>query len=88
MPNIKSSIKAVKVIEKKKTINHDYLAKVKNYIKKCEKAIIAGDKELANQLFKNVQKNIDNAVSKGVIKKNTAARQKSRLSAKIKALKK
>ena len=87
MPNIKSSKKAVKVISKKTTANHDYTAKVKNYIRKCDKAIVSGNKELATSLFKDVQKSIDSAVSKGLVKKNTADRQKMRLSNKIKGIK-
>ncbi|MBO5096163.1 MAG: 30S ribosomal protein S20, partial [Bacilli bacterium] len=35
----------------------------------------------------DTQKNIDKAVSKGLMKKNTAARQKSRLSQKVKNMK-
>ena len=88
MANLKASEKAIKVIAKRTKTNNDYTAVVKNNIKKCDKAILEGNVELATEMFKKVQKSIDNAVSKGVIKKNTAARQKSRLSAKIKALKK
>ena len=86
MPNLKSSKKSVKVITKKTNNNHEYIAKVKNYIKKCDKAINVGDKELATNLFKDVQKSIDGAVSKGLIKKNTADRQKSRLNKKVKEM--
>ena len=86
MPNIKSSKKAVKVIAKKTDNNHEIKAAIKNYIRKCDKAITEGNKEEAKTLFANVQKNIDTATSKGLIKKNTADRQKSRLDNKIKAL--
>lgn len=87
MPNIKSSKKAVKVIAKKTNAAHEYKARVKNSIKNCEKAIAAKDVETADKIVKDVQKNIDKAVSKGVITKNTAARQKSRLSQKVKNMK-
>ncbi len=87
MPNIKSSKKAVKVIAKKTNAAHEYKARVKNSIKNCEKAIAAKDVETADKIVKDVQKNIDKAVSKGVISKNTAARQKSRLSQKVKNMK-
>ena len=87
MPNLKSSKKGVKVIAKKTSINYDYKAKVKNYIKKCDKAIAEGNKELAITLSKSVQKSIDTAVSKNVIKQNTGDRQKTRLAAKIKGMK-
>lgn len=87
MPNIKSSKKAVKVIAKKTENNHEMKARVKNLIKNCEKAIAAADKEKASDLFKEIQKVIDQAVSKGLIKANTADRQKARLSLKVKNMK-
>ncbi len=87
MANIKSSKKAIKVIAKKTDNNHELKARVKNLIKENEKAIASGDKELANTLFKDVQKYLDRAVSKGLVKKNTSDRQKSRLSNKVKNMK-
>ena len=87
MPNIKSSKKAVKVIAKKTENNHEIKARIKNLIKNCEKAIAAGEKETANNLFKDIQKNMDQAVSKGLVKSNTADRQKARLNLKVKNMK-
>ena len=87
MPNIKSSKKAVKVIAKKTENNHELKARVKNLIKNCEKAIAAADKEKAHEIFKEFQKVIDQAVSKGLVKNNTADRQKARLSLKVKNMK-
>ena len=87
MPNIKSSKKAVKVIAKKTDAAHEYKARVKNSIKNLEKAISAKDIETAQNLVKDVQKNIDKASSKGLVKKATAARQKSRLVNKVKNMK-
>ncbi len=88
MANIKSAKKDVKRTIKKTPKNHEYRATVKNSIKNCEKAILANDKDLAEKNYNKVQKNIDNATSKGLMKKNTANRQKSRLSQKIKAMQK
>ena len=87
MANIKSSKKAIKVIAKKTDANHEYKARVKNSIKNCEKAIAAKDVDKATEAVKKVQKNIDKAVSKGLVKKNTASRQKSRLNKKVKDMK-
>ncbi len=87
MANIKSSKKAIKVIAKKTDNNHELKARVKNLIKENEKAIAAGDSEKANALFKDVQKYMDRAVSKGLIKSNTSDRQKARLSNKVKNMK-
>ena len=87
MANIKSSKKAIKVIAKKTENNHELKARVKNLIKETEKAIALGDSEKANTLFKDVQKYMDRAVSKGLIKSNTSDRQKARLSNKVKNMK-
>jgi len=87
LANIKSSKKAIKVIAKKTENNHELKARVKNLIKETEKAIALGDSEKANTLFKDVQKYMDRAVSKGLIKSNTSDRQKARLSNKVKNMK-
>ena len=87
MPNIKSSKKAVKVIAKKTEENHELKARVNNLIKACEKEIKAGNVEEANKKFKDLQKYIDKALQKGLIKENKVNREKSRLNAKIKNLK-
>ena len=87
MQNIKSSKKAVKVIAKKTANNHELKMRVQNLIKNCEKKIAAGNHEEAEKLVKDIQKYSDKAVSKGLIKKNTADRQKARLTQKVKNMK-
>ena len=87
MANTKSSKKAIKVISKKTANNHELKMRVHNLIKNCEKAITANDKEKEQNLVKDIQKYMDKAVSKGLIKKNTCDRQKSRLTAKVKNMK-
>ena len=88
MANIKSSKKAIKVIAKKTDNNHEAKAKVKNLIKDIEKLIAAEDKEGASKLYKDFQKACDNALSKGLIKANTADRQKSNIQNLVNSLKK
>ena len=87
MANIKSSKKAIKVIAKKTDNNHELKMRVHNLIKNCEKEIAANNKENADKLLKDFQKYMDKAVSKGLIKKNTADREKSRLRQKVKNMK-
>lgn len=84
MANIKSSKKAIKVIAKKTDNNHELKMRVQNLIKNIDKA---ESKEDAEKLLKDLQKYIDKAVSKGLIKKNTADREKSRLTQKVKNMK-
>ena len=55
-------------------------------IKNIQKAVVAGDKVKAGDLFKSGQSVIDSIADKGLFHKNKAARHKSRLAAKIKSL--
>jgi len=61
-------------------------SKFRTAIKNVQKAVVAGDKTKAAELFKAAQNVIDSVADKGIFHKNKAARHKSRLSAKIKAL--
>lgn len=55
-------------------------------VKNVQKAVVAGDKAKAVDLFKSAQSVIDSVADKGMFHKNKAARLKSRLAAKVKAL--
>lgn len=85
MPNIKSAIKRVSVIEKKTARNNMIKSGYKSAVKKFEEAVNAGNIEEAKVLLADATKKIDQACSKGVIVKNTAARKKSNLSKKLNA---
>ena len=85
MPNIKSAIKRVDVIEKKTLRNNMIKSEYKTAVKKFESAVAEGNKD-AEQLFKDAVKKIDGACSKGIIKKNTASRKKSNLAKKLNTL--
>ncbi len=87
MPNIKSAIKRVSVIEKKTLRNNMIKSGYRTAVRKFEEAIEAGDVKNAENLFVDATKKIDMACTKGVIVKNTAARKKSRLAKKLNAAK-
>jgi small subunit ribosomal protein S20 len=61
-------------------------SKFRTVVKNVQKAVVAGDKAKAGELFRAAQGVIDSVADKGMFHKNKAARHKSRLSAKIKAL--
>lgn len=82
MPNIKSAIKRVKVIEKKTMNNNMIKSETKTAIRKYEEANSKGDKSAA-ELLVTAKKKIDHAASKGVISENAASRKKSRLEKKL-----
>ena len=79
LPNIKSAKKRVKVIKTKTLKNQMVKSALKTQIKKFEAAAAAGDKAVATEAFNITVKKIDQAASKGILKKNTAARRKSKL---------
>ena len=85
MPNIKSAKKRVKIIEKKTLRNNMIKSGYKTAVKKFEEAVNAGKIDEAKVLFSEATRKIDQACSKGVIVKNTAARKKSNLSKKLNA---
>ena len=85
MPNIKSAIKRVSVIEKKTLQNNMIKSAYKTAVKKFEQAVEAGNVEEATKLFSAATKKVDQACTKGVIVKNTAARKKSNLAKKLNA---
>lgn len=86
MPNIKASIKSIKKDAKR----HERNMAEKNRMKKAQKLVLAAiannDADEAKKLFPAAQKAIDQAAANNTIHKNTAARKKSRLAAKINAV--
>ena len=86
MPNIKSAIKRVNVIEKKTARNNMIKSGYKSAVKKFEQAVEAGKVEDAKVLLSEATKKIDQACTKGVIVNNTASRKKSALAKKLNAI--
>ena len=82
MPNIKSAKKELRKSKKRRAYNIKVKDGLKNLIKKSRKAIEAGDAK-AKELMAQTLKALDKAAQKGVIKKNTRDRKKSRLNLKL-----
>ncbi|MFP3916039.1 MAG: 30S ribosomal protein S20 [Actinomycetota bacterium] len=81
MANIKSQIKRNRQNEVRRLRNKSVRSEVRTAIRKTLAAADAG--EPTDDLLRRAQRTIDKAVSKGVLKPNAAARQKSRLAAKL-----
>lgn len=79
MPVIESAKKSLRVAGRKKLVNDVYRKKLKETTKAVLKAVKT-DKKEAKKLLSNAYQAIDKAAKRGVIKKNTASRKKSRLS--------
>ena len=83
MPIIKSAKKAIRGSFRKKAFNDRQKHAMKDIIKKIEKTAKT-DKKEAGKLLSFAFAIIDKTAQKGVIKKNNAARKKSRLSRLVK----
>src|SRR6218665_2767159 len=81
-----SGLKRARQDVKVSAANTALRSKFRTVIKNVQKAVVACDKAKAAEIFKGAQSVIDSVADKGIFHKNKAARYKSRLSAKIKAL--
>lgn len=87
MPNIKSAKKEYRKSIKRRAFNNNIEVNIKGLIKKSHKAIEAKG-ATAEELVRKTMKALDKAAQKGVIKKNTVARRKSRLALRLNKSKK
>ena len=85
-PRLASGRKRARQDVKLNAANTALRSKFRTVVKNVQKAVASGDKAKASDLFKSAQSVIDSVADKGIFHKNKAARHKSRLSAKIKAL--
>ena len=86
MANTTSAKKATRKIARRTEVNKSRRTRMKTSLRKMEEALVAGDKQAAQDQLRQVQPVIMKAASKGIIHKNTASRKVSRLSARVKAL--
>jgi small subunit ribosomal protein S20 len=79
MPITKSAKKALRGSLVKKAMNDRNKKSVKESFKKIEKLLKEDKKEEAKKVLSDFYRSIDKAAKRGVIKKNTASRKKSRV---------
>lgn len=82
MPNIKSAKKRVAVAEKRNMLNKSYRSALRTALKKADASIELKSADMGDTVKAAVKK-IDQAASKGILHKNTAARKKSNLTVKL-----
>ena len=85
-PRLASGRKRVRQDVKINAANTSLRSKYRTAVKNVEKAVLAGDKTRAAAAFSLMQAVVDTVADKGIFHKNKAARDKSRLSSKVKAL--
>lgn len=66
--------------------NTSLRSRYRTAVKNVEKAVLAGDQEKAQANFALMQSVVDTIADKGIFHRNKAARDKSRLSARVKAM--
>ncbi|WP_281646604.1 30S ribosomal protein S20 [Parendozoicomonas sp. Alg238-R29] len=86
MANSPSAKKRARTQEKRRQHKAGQRSMVRTYIKKIIAAVEAKDFEAATAAYAAAVPVIDRMADKGLIHKNKAARNKSRLNAKVKAL--
>jgi small subunit ribosomal protein S20 len=86
LANIKSAKKRARQAEVRREHNASRRSALRTYIKNVIKAIDAKDKAGAETAYKTAEPIIDRMATKGLIHANKAARHKSRLSARLRAM--
>jgi small subunit ribosomal protein S20 len=86
MANSKQARKRARQSVDSNAHNSAQRSRLRTAIKSVRKAIEAGDKNAAAETLRKATSVIDSIADKGVVHKNTAARNKSRLSAAIKSM--
>ncbi len=86
MPNIKSAKKRVELSKVAYEKNKADKSALKTAVKKFEAAVSGGDRTAADAAYKLAVKRVDQAVTKGILHKNTAARKKSSMTLQLNKL--
>ncbi|HDZ37723.1 MAG TPA: 30S ribosomal protein S20 [Marinobacter sp.] len=87
MANTPQAKKRARQNEKNRKHNTSLRSMTRTYMKRVQAKIESGNYEEAQAAFQAAQPIMDSMVNKGIFSKNKVARQKSRMSTKIKALK-
>lgn len=86
MANTASAKKSVRKLEARTEVNKANRSRMRTFVRKAEESIAAGDASEAATAMKTAESEIMRAVSKGILKQNTASRKVSRLVKRVKAL--
>jgi small subunit ribosomal protein S20 len=83
LANHKSALKRIRTNERKRLRNRIVRNRTRTFVKKARASLTGGEADTAREATLAAIRELDKAVSKGVLHKNTAARQKSRLMQKL-----
>ena len=86
MANTPQAKKRIRRNENRAEINGARISRIRSFVKKVETALDAGDKDAAKNALQAAQPEMARGVARGVLHKNTVARNMSRLSKRVAAL--
>ena len=86
MANTYSALKRVRQTERRTEVNRRNKTRLRHQIRAMRRALTAKDAKVAGELLPKTFSLIDRSAKIGIIKKNTAARYKSKLHLRVKAL--
>ena len=86
MANIKSSKKAIRVIERKTEINKSRRSRIRTYLRKLNDVIATGVVEDAKKAFVEFESELMKGVKDGIFKKNIASRKLTRMASHIRKM--
>lgn len=86
MANTVSSLKRARIIERRTAINRMRKSRLRLEIRKMRRLLAAKDEQAASAALPGAFSLVDRAAKWGIIKRNTAARYKSRLALRLRGL--
>ena len=86
MANHLSALKRARQTLKRSAVNRTNTSRLRGVLREMRASLAKGEKAAAETTYRATVSALDKAIQKGVIHKNTAARYKSRLSARVRAL--
>jgi len=87
MANHFSALKRARQTESRTTRNRANTSRLRTQLRELREAIAKGDKAAAELTYRQTVSALDKAIQKGTLHENTASRYKSRLSARVTAMK-
>jgi len=87
MANHLSAVKRARQTERRTTRNRANTSSLRTQLRDLRETIAKGDKTAAAQMYRKTVSALDKAIQKGTLHENTASRYKSRLSARVVAMK-
>ena len=86
MAHHKSALKRIRRNLRRAAVNRMRVSRVRGLMKKVEEAVAGGDQDVARAALRAAEPEIMRGANRGVIKRNTASRKVSRMSARVNAI--